>query len=247
MGGRVGGTRARPGSDVNVNYLGLLLGLSVAVGCAATGDKGALNPGAPIDMDNNPSTGNPPPAPPATMPDASARPPMMQEPGPPPPPSMPPAPTQPPPSEPVTPIENVGDACASTSDCLPVGVAVCLTTVLPGLFSPNPNPVTYPGGYCSQPCESDAACGPLGGCPGAGGLPIPLPLPLPTGDTNCLKKCVTEIDCREGYECRMSDDPLAGFGGGPIQLYCQPALEVDEPDDPDAGAGADADAGVDAG
>jgi hypothetical protein len=77
----------------------------------------------------------------------------------------------------------VGSACMTNSDC--GGGSCVLTEPITG--------TTYPGGYCSGRCTTDADCGARGLCtPSALG-----------GIGSCSLRCDTDADCsRDGYRCR---------------------------------------------
>ena len=97
----------------------------------------------------------------------------------------------------------VGDACASASDC--GGTAPNCMTDIYGM-------ITFPNGYCSGDCLTDADCGDGGTCFDVMGYM-----------QFCMKDCEDNSDCREseGYSC--SEVPY--IGGGP---FCLPAIDMPE-------------------
>ncbi len=104
----------------------------------------------------------------------------------------------------------VGDRCSSDYSCMgvPSSGRMCLTDLF--------GYITFPGGYCSGSCTTDAECGPLGDCVSFYG-----------GGSYCLRNCSSPTDCRtvEGYSCSS----LPGGMGGP---YCLPPFDSsDAPSD----------------
>jgi hypothetical protein len=95
--------------------------------------------------------------------------------------------------------QTAGAMCAMNGDC---GSGMCVTTDALG--------TTYPGGYCSGRCSTDADCGEQAAC-GLG----------PSGSTvgACYRTCKADADCgRAGYRCRSADaaTKLCVPGVGPL-------------------------------
>ncbi len=90
---------------------------------------------------------------------------------------------------------SVGEACAAIGDCalVPSDTAFCMTDMW-GFIS-------FPGGYCTGFCGSDAECGPGGGCDVG----------------QCFLRCTSDAECRaaEGYTCHAI--PFIG-----PDTYCLP-------------------------
>jgi hypothetical protein len=101
----------------------------------------------------------------------------------------------------------VGDPCYSATQCggVPGAGVTCLTSIM--------GYITFPGGYCSAVCTSDADCGPEGACVNLSDL-----------GRYCLKRCTSGADCRtsEGYDCVV----VTGAPG----TYCLPPMSSPESD-----------------
>ncbi len=98
----------------------------------------------------------------------------------------------------------VGDSCATQDDCggIPSASPNCMTDIY-GM-------ITFPNGYCSADCITDADCGAGSTCFDVMGFM-----------QFCMKDCTDRTDCREdeGYSC--SEVPY--IGGGP---FCLPAIDI---------------------
>lgn len=94
---------------------------------------------------------------------------------------------------------STGAACTMPSDCTMLTSAMCLTDI-GGFYS-------FPGGYCTTSCMSDAECGAGGGC-----------LMIPVLGGYCVKSCTAASDCREGEGYTCMAPPIGGMGG----MYCLP-------------------------
>lgn len=102
-----------------------------------------------------------------------------------------------------------GRACAANADC---GPGDCLSAAN-----------GWSAGYCTNPCRSDADCGPTGTCYSEGAI------------TLCIHTCTSHADCRAGYQCiallrgggcfpRCSASPAARCGANrcnPITDLCE--------------------------
>lgn len=160
---------------------------------------------------------------------------------------------------PVTPdkVTNSGKSCTTSNSCEGVGPN-CMTSLALG-----PQPITFPGGYCSATCKDNKECGSSGECPvgeslkalpSFGGFDISSLIP-----SNCFVRCQADSECRtgEGYRCAtilsaLSMGAALNIAGldisalltGPIKdnKYCLPPA----PPAPEAGvdAGKPADAGA---
>jgi hypothetical protein len=100
----------------------------------------------------------------------------------------------------------IGSPCTRHEDCTEPAGAGCLQTLGGGLVPT----MSFPGGYCAKPCESDGGlpdCGTGATCVG-----FTSSLGGPTTSMRlCAKKCSRDEECRvaEGYVCRMV---LPGLG-----------------------------------
>ncbi len=106
----------------------------------------------------------------------------------------------------------VGKACTE-GDATCTGGS-CLTMLGGGMGGA---PTTFPGGYCSGMCLEDTDCGNTGVCVGAFQFgPISNP-------GNCLLKCASSSECRDGYACQQVG---GGFGQQPADA-CAPGSDDD--------------------
>jgi len=120
------------------------------------------------------------------------------------------------------PLGETGAPCMRDVECAPAMSAGATPFCIPELFG-------FPGGYCSNnTCDP----GTTGECPGADALCLG---DAAAGDSNCVDGCVTDADCRPGYDC-FDTGLLGGMPGGP--LACLPFC-VDG-SDCDAGQSCDA-------
>lgn len=134
---------------------------------------------------------------------------------------------------------TAGAACSTAADCGSNGSGACLDGFehFAETFSvPGPQPIIQvglrvPGGYCSNnfTCETDADCGPGGGCY------KPIDGASDTGDLHsaaitdlnatgvCLKTCTASSDCRQadGYACEVPlTTDLYMVSDRPMDTYC---------------------------
>lgn len=129
---------------------------------------------------------------------------------------------------------TAGKACTDDGDC---GTGSCekqLNAAGGGLLGPSTVPA--PGGYCSFNCKLNADCGAGGVCIGAnatGGFGFGN-----TGGANqaasgqCLKRCDSSSQCRDGYRCLDSNNGRAMESGNAEPATnatgsCQVAPETD--------------------
>lgn len=116
----------------------------------------------------------------------------------------------------VTPlIEKTGAPCAADADCKGTGTRCITTSQISGL--------TYPGGFCTVGCKTDAECGEGGACPLASIDASVFPSPeIQKAVTVCLPKCEADTDCREGYVCSTESSLKFLPDTDNKQGYCQP-------------------------
>jgi hypothetical protein len=151
---------------------------------------------------------------------------------------------------------GVGASCTNDAQCTGYANPACLTDLRPleTLVAPDAGEagevfkmldVPFPGGYCSNTiensCQTDADCGPGGGCyRPLTGVPAEQ---LATFDALvgvfsvttfaskglCLVPCASDSDCRtdEGYQCLL---PLEGFislvNPSYTKTYCAQDVDV---------------------
>jgi hypothetical protein len=135
--------------------------------------------------------------------------------------------------EPATSLTDntAGKACESEQDC---GTGTCkqeLTTA--GFLGPSSEPA--PGGYCSFSCNVSADCGKGGVCIGANAS-AGLGFGNTSGPTSgasgqCLARCDSGSQCREGYRCLDSNGRALESGNAEAAANasgaCQVAAETD--------------------
>jgi hypothetical protein len=131
--------------------------------------------------------------------------------------------------------KQIGDECTTAADCNPNGSRACDQTQPGGYCTIQGCDETscpseavcmrfFPAQYLTEPCDptampsecaADELCLASGVC-----------APLSTELRYCVKSCVTNGDCRDGYECRLAGTrgSMALFSD-PIRVvhYCAPA------------------------
>ena len=128
---------------------------------------------------------------------------------------------------------TAGKACAADDDC---GTGTCKKQLtFPGLLGPTSQPA--PGGYCSFSCKLNADCGAGGVCVGANAT-AGFGFGNAGGATQmaagqCLKRCDSSSQCREGYRCLDSSSGRAMESGNAEPANnatgsCQVAAETDQ-------------------
>jgi len=130
--------------------------------------------------------------------------------------------------------KEIGDSCVFSSDCSPNGDRLC-----------DPDPVS-PGGYCTvlgcdySTCPEEAVCiqfftgffanKPCTAATAATACTLDelcaingFCVPRSSEVRYCMRKCGSNGDCRDGYECRDFDQMIA-HGGQPVLA---PGVTVD--------------------
>lgn len=128
---------------------------------------------------------------------------------------------------------TAGKACADDDAC---GTGSCKKQLAaPGGGLLGPATVAAPGGYCSFDCRLDADCGAGGVCIGAtAGFGFGNPGGSSQSATGqCLKRCDSSSQCRDGYRCLDSSNGRAMESGNAESApnatgSCQVAAETDK-------------------
>jgi hypothetical protein len=119
----------------------------------------------------------------------------------------------------------VGKTCAADSECTGRGGKCSQRLTLGSVGELAEDAIGLkvfldnPGGYCSGTCTNDSSCGANGSCFGA----IP---GLFNGE--CRKKCTSDGDCRDGYECAKLTNAGGDAGAAspiPLPSTCQPKIK----------------------
>jgi hypothetical protein len=131
--------------------------------------------------------------------------------------------------------KEIGDACVVGADCSPNGDRICLSqdtgdkggycTVSGCAYSTCPEEAAcvrfFTGNFTNKPCDPaqptdcslDELCGLEGHC-----------VPRSSEIRFCMRKCSSQGDCRDGYECR-DVDLMKQHGGEPVLA---PGVEIDD-------------------
>jgi hypothetical protein len=134
--------------------------------------------------------------------------------------------------------KEIGDACIISSDCSPNGDRVCIDSATGGYctvqgcdYSTCPDEAVcvrfFTGGFANKPCDPateddgaadhdqcslDELCSIAGTC-----------VPRSSEIRFCMRKCGSDGDCRDNYECRDLERMMTD-GGEPVLA---PGLRVD--------------------